>query len=99
MGPPLLSPPDTWNETQEGVPPSRSNMPMRKGCRCSDLADLQPMPPGAWKNADLLSARYGNVTEASVGAIQRQLLQLDSQGGSAFFGEPALDIHDMLESR
>src|SRR3546814_12602816 len=49
------------------------------------------------ENADSLSAQYGNVTKASVGAIQRQLLQLESQGGDHFFGEPALDIHDMLK--
>src|SRR3546814_1691438 len=53
----------------------------------------------AWgaENADELSTRYGNVTKASVGAIQRQLLTLESQGGDHFFGEPALDIADMIQ--
>src|SRR3546814_6935927 len=53
----------------------------------------------AWgaENADELSTRCGNVTKASVGAIQRQLLTLESQGGDHFFGEPALDIADMIQ--
>jgi DNA helicase HerA-like ATPase len=50
------------------------------------------------EHADMLSARYGNVTRASVGAIQRQLLQLESQGGDRFFGEPALDIRDFIRA-
>jgi uncharacterized protein len=52
----------------------------------------------AWvsDNAAELSAKYGNVTKASVGSIQRQLLQLEIQGGAAFFGEPALDIADFI---
>jgi uncharacterized protein len=61
-----------------------------------DLKDLQAMLTHVGENADDISTRYGNVTKASVGAIQRQLLQLDSQGGANFFGEPALDIKDMM---
>src|SRR3546814_19569071 len=48
------------------------------------------------ENAQALSAQYGNVTKASFGAIQRPLLQLESQGGAKFFGEPALDIADFI---
>src|SRR3546814_10206823 len=58
----------------------------------SDLAMLAHCA----ENAQALSAQYGNVTKASVGAIQRQLLQLESQGGAKFFGEPALDIADFI---
>jgi len=50
------------------------------------------------ENADQIQARYGNVTKASVGAIQRQLLVLENQGGDAFFGEPALDIADLMRT-
>jgi hypothetical protein len=67
-----------------------------QGLLLLDLADLQAMLAWAAENAADLSARYGNVTRATVGTIQRQLLQLEAQGGDHFFGEPALDIHDML---
>src|SRR3546814_1802380 len=60
-----------------------------QGLLLLDLGDLQAMLAYCAENADSLSAQYGNVTKASVGAIQRQLLQLESQGGDHFFGEPA----------
>lgn len=97
MGPLLLSRLMGLNETQEGVLTIAFKYADEEGLLLLDLADLQSMLAWCAENADSLSARYGNVTKASVGAIQRQLLQLDSQGGSAFFGEPALDIHDMLK--
>src|SRR3546814_8005883 len=62
-----------------------------------DRGDLQAMLAWCAEHADELSTRYGNVTKASVGAIQRQLLTLESQGGDHFFGEPALDIADMIQ--
>src|SRR5690606_37302807 len=58
--------------------------------------DLQAMLAYTAENAAVLTTKYGNVAKASVGAIQRQLLALDSQGGALFFGEPALEIADFI---
>ncbi|CCW16300.1 Bipolar DNA helicase [Sphingobium indicum BiD32] len=97
MGPLLLARLMGLNETQEGVLTIAFKYADEEGLLLLDLGDLQAMLAYCADNADTLSARYGNVTKASVGAIQRQLLQLDSQGGAHFFGEPALDIHDFLK--
>ncbi len=97
MGPLLLSRLMGLNETQEGVLTIAFRYADEEGLLLLDLGDLQAMLAYCAENADTLSARYGNVTKASVGTIQRQLLQLDSQGGTHFFGEPALDIHDFLK--
>jgi hypothetical protein len=97
MGPLLLARLMGLNETQEGVLSIAFKYADEEGLLLLDLGDLQAMLAYCAENADTLSARYGNVTKASVGAIQRQLLQLESQGGDHFFGEPALDIHDMLQ--
>jgi DNA helicase HerA-like ATPase len=96
MGPLLLARLMGLNEVQEGVLSIAFRLADEEGLLLLDLGDLQAMLAYCATNADTLSARYGNVTKASVGAIQRQLLQLDSQGGAHFFGEPALDIHDFL---
>jgi DNA helicase HerA-like ATPase len=84
------------NETQEGVLTIAFRFADEQGLLLLDLSDLQAMLAHCAENAQALSAQYGNVTKASVGAIQRQLLQLESQGGKNFFGEPALDIHDFI---
>ncbi|MES2159237.1 MAG: helicase HerA-like domain-containing protein [Pseudomonadota bacterium] len=97
MGPLLLARLMGLNETQEGVLTIAFKYADEEGLLLLDLGDLQAMLAWCAENADSLSARYGNVTKASVGAIQRQLLQLESQGGAHFFGEPALDIHDFLK--
>ncbi len=97
MGPLLLARLMNLNETQEGVLTIAFKYADEEGLLLLDLGDLQAMLSYCAENADTLSARYGNVTKASVGTIQRQLLQLDSQGGAHFFGEPALDIHDFLK--
>ncbi|MDB5687535.1 MAG: putative ATPase [Rhizorhabdus sp.] len=97
MGPLLLARLMGLNETQEGVLTIVFRFADEEGLLLLDLGDLQAMLAYCAENADTLSARFGNVTKASVGAIQRQLLQLDSQGGAHFFGEPALDIHDFLQ--
>ncbi|ASY43323.1 MAG: helicase HerA-like domain-containing protein [Pseudomonadota bacterium] len=97
MGPLLLARLMGLNETQEGVLSIAFKYADEEGLLLLDLGDLQAMLSFCAENADTLSARYGNVTKASVGAIQRQLLQLESQGGAHFFGEPALDIHDMIK--
>jgi DNA helicase HerA-like ATPase len=68
-----------------------------QGMLLLNLDDLQSMLAYTAENAKQLSAKYGNVSKASVGAIQRQLLQLDSQGAGQFFGEPALEIDDFIK--
>ncbi|MFC4593034.1 helicase HerA-like domain-containing protein [Sphingobium tyrosinilyticum] len=98
MGPLLLARLMGLNETQEGVLSIAFKYADEEGLLLLDLGDLQSMLAYCAENADELSTRYGNVTKASVGAIQRQLLQLESQGGAHFFGEPALDIHDFLKA-
>jgi DNA helicase HerA-like ATPase len=96
MGPLLLARLMDLNEVQEGVLQLVFKVADEQGMLLLDLPDLQAMLAWAAENAAALSAKYGNVTRATVGTIQRQLLQLESQGGDNFFGEPALDIHDML---
>ena len=96
MGPLLLARLMDLNEVQEGVLQIVFKVADEQGMLLLDLADLQAMLVWAAENAADLSVRYGNVTRATVGTIQRQLLQLEAQGGDNFFGEPALDIHDML---
>ncbi|HWH22410.1 MAG TPA: helicase HerA-like domain-containing protein [Allosphingosinicella sp.] len=98
MGPLLLARLLQLNETQEGVLNIAFRVADEDGLLLLDLADLQAMLVHCAENAKELSARYGNVARPTVGAIQRQLLQLESQGGSRFFGEPALDIRDFLTS-
>ena len=96
MGPVLLARLMGLNDTQEGVLTIAFRFADEQGLLLLDLADLQAMLAHCAENAQALSAQYGNVTKASVGAIQRQLLQLESQGGAKFFGEPALDIADFI---
>jgi len=96
MGPLLLARLMGLNEVQEGVLAIAFRIADEQGLLLLDLGDLQAMLAYCAENAADLSARYGNVTRASVGAIQRQLLQLESQGGDAFFGEPALDVADLI---
>ena len=97
MGPLLLARLMGLNDTQEGVLSIAFKYADDEGLLLLDLGDLQAMLAYCADHASELSARYGNVSKASVGAIQRQLLQLETQGGDYFFGEPALDIHDMLQ--
>ncbi|MFD1950486.1 helicase HerA-like domain-containing protein [Sphingomonas arantia] len=96
MGPILLARLMDLNAVQEGVLAIAFRVADEGGMLLLDLADLQAMLAHIAENAAELTAKYGNVTRQSVGAIQRQLLQLESQGGDAFFGEPALDIHDFI---
>ncbi len=98
MGPLLLSRLMGLNETQEGVLTIAFRYADEQQLLLLDLKDLQAMLAFVSENAKDLSARYGNVTTASVGAIQRQLLTLEDQGGDAFFGEPALDIADFIRT-
>jgi DNA helicase HerA-like ATPase len=98
MGPLLLARLMDLNDTQEGVLSIAFRYADDEGLLLLNLDDLQSMLAYCAENADTLSTKYGNVAKATVGAIQRQLLQLDSQGGAKFFGEPALDIHDFLKT-
>ncbi|MEJ2408014.1 MAG: DUF853 family protein [Novosphingobium sp.] len=97
MGPLLRARLMDLNETQEGILNIVFRFADEQGLLLLDLEDLQAMLAYAAENASDLSAKYGNVTRASVGAIQRQLLSLDSQGAAQFFGEPALEIEDFIK--
>jgi DNA helicase HerA-like ATPase len=96
MGPLLLARLLGLNETQEGVLNIAFRVADEEGLLLVDLADLQALLAAVATRAGELTARYGNVTKPSIGAIQRQLLQLETQGGDRFFGEPALEIADLL---
>jgi DNA helicase HerA-like ATPase len=96
MGPLLLSRLMGLNDTQEGVLTIAFRYADDHDMLLLDLEDLQAMLAWMAENAGELSARYGNVTKASVGSIQRQLLTLENEGGAAFFGEPAFEISDFI---
>ncbi len=96
MGPLMLSRMMDLTEPQEGVLAIAFRYADDQGLLLLNLDDLQSMLTHVADNAASLSSTYGHVTKPSVGAIQRQLLQLESQGGEGFFGEPALDIRDLL---
>jgi uncharacterized protein len=98
MGPLLLARLMGLNETQEGVLSIAFRVADEEGLLLLDLDDLQALLLSCAERAGELSGRYGNITKPSVGAIQRQLLQLESQGGDRFFGEPALDILDLMQT-
>lgn len=96
MGPLLLARLMGLNETQEGVLSIAFRVADEEGLLLLNLDDLQALLSHCAERAGELSTRYGNVTKPSVGAIQRQLLLLESQGGDRFFGEPALAIEDLF---
>ncbi|TIX48927.1 helicase HerA-like domain-containing protein [Alteraurantiacibacter aquimixticola] len=98
MGPLLLSRLLDLNDTQEGVLQIIFRHADDEGLLLLDFGDLQSVLAWASENAKELSGEYGNVTKASVGAIQRQLLSFESQGADLFFGEPALEIDDFLQT-
>jgi uncharacterized protein len=97
MGPLLLARIMGLNETQEGVLNIAFRVADDKGMLLLNLDDLQAMLIWCSENADEIGTKYGNVTKASVGSIQRQLLMLEDQGGAKFFGEPALEITDFIQ--
>jgi hypothetical protein len=96
MGPLMLARLMDLNEVQEGVLTIVFHVADERGLLLLDLDDLQAMLADCAARADELTTTYGNVSKASVGTIQRSLLQLRSQGGDSFFGEPALEIEDLL---
>ncbi len=97
MGPLLLSRLLDLNEVQEGVLTIAFHVADKEGLLLLDLDDLQAMLAECANNADELTVTFGNVSKQSVGTIQRALLQLRSQGGEHFFGEPALDMTDFIQ--
>jgi DNA helicase HerA-like ATPase len=101
MGPILLSRMMDLNDTQEGVLNIAFRLAKERGSnwRLLNLKDLQAILQEVADNAASLQTTYGNVSAATVGTIQRQLLVLDGQDASSFFGEPALDINDFIRFR
>jgi uncharacterized protein len=96
MGPLLLSRLMDLNDTQEGVLNIAFRAADEQGLAVLDLKDLRSILQFVADNSASLQTRYGNVSAATVGAIQRQLLVLENQGAASFFGEPALDIKDLM---
>ncbi|MBZ4023044.1 ATP-binding protein [Rhodobacter sp. TJ_12] len=96
MGPLLLARLLDLSEAQEGVLNIAFHLADAEGLALLDLEDLRAMLVYVGEQADALSLRYGNISSRSVGAIQRQLLVLENQGAAHFFGEPALDLADMM---
>jgi uncharacterized protein len=96
MGPLLLSRLMDLNDVQEGVLTIAFHVADKDGLLLLDLDDLQAMLVSCGERADELTLKYGNISKQSVGTIQRSLLQLRSQGGDHFFGEPALDLDDFI---
>jgi DNA helicase HerA-like ATPase len=98
MGPLLLSRLMDLNAVQEGVMTIAFHVADKEGLLLLDLDDLQAMLADCANRADELTTTYGNVSKQSIGAIQRALLQLRTQGGDHFFGEPALEMDDFIRT-
>jgi len=98
MGPLLLSRLMGLNETQEGVLNIGFRLASDEKTPLFDLKDLRAMMVQVSERSSELSAEYGNVSTASVGAIQRRLLVLEEQAAEKFFGEPALNIPDLMRT-
>ena len=97
MGPEMLGRLMDLNETQTGVLNIVFRIADDNGLLLIDLKDLRAMLNFVGQNAAEFTTKYGNVTSASVGAIQRALLALENQGTDKFFGEPDFDIYDLLQ--
>lgn len=98
MGPLLLSRLLNLNEVQAGVLNSVFKIADDKGWLLLDLKDLRAMMQHAVENAAEYQVAYGNISAASVGAIQRGLLELETQGADQLFGEPALNLDDLMQT-
>ncbi|PKO37370.1 MAG: ATP-binding protein [Betaproteobacteria bacterium HGW-Betaproteobacteria-6] len=97
MGPLLLARLLNLNDTQGGVLQLVFKIADDQGLLLLDLKDLRAMVQHVGDNAKTFTTEYGNVASASIGAIQRGLLTLEQQGGDQFFGEPMLDINDLMK--
>ena len=98
MGPQLLSRLMQLNETQDGVLNIVFRIADERGVLIDDIKDLRAMLDWVSKHAKEYTTKYGNISTATVGAIQRALLQLESQGADCFFGLPSFDINDLLQT-
>ena len=98
MGPQLLSRLLQLNEIQDGVLNIVFRIADERGLLILDLKDLRSMLDWVAKHAKEYTTQYGNITTATVGAIQRALLQLEAQGADKFFGEPSFDIYDLMQT-
>jgi uncharacterized protein len=96
MGPIMLSRLLELNDTQEGVLTIAFAVADNEGMLLLDFDDLRSMLAHLSENAQQYSAQYGNISATSVGAIQRALLALEAQGGKYLFGEPALNVNDLM---
>ncbi len=98
LGPLLLARMLALNETQQGVLQIAFKIADDNGLLLLDLKDLRALLQHIGDNAAQFKTGYGNVSAASIGAIQRGLLQIEEQGGDKFFGEPMLDISDFMQT-
>ena len=98
MGPVLLARLLDLNDTQTGVLTLTFRIAKDEQLPLIDMKDLRLMLDYVAKDAKRYETTYGNISSASIGAIQRSLLALSEQGGDKFFGEPAFDIYDLLQT-
>ncbi|PIB24646.1 ATP-binding protein [Amylibacter kogurei] len=98
MGPLLLSRLMELTEAQEGVMNIAFRVADEQDMLLLDLKDLQAMLVWLGENSSEIALRYGSVSTASIGAIQRRLLVLENQGATQFFGEPALNLEDLMQT-
>lgn len=98
LGPLLLGRMLNLNETQEGVLQLVFKIADDQGLLLLDMKDLRAMCQHVGDNAAQFTTQYGNISAASIGAIQRGLMQIESQGGDRFFGEPMLNIADFMQT-
>lgn len=98
MGPLLLSRMLDLNTVQTGVLNAIFKIADDEGWLLLDLKDLRKMSQHASDNGDAYQSEYGNMSKGSIGAIQRNLLQLETEGGDLLFGEPAINLHHMLKT-
>ena len=98
MGPLLLARILQLNDTQEGVLALAFKVADDSGWLLLDLKDLQALLKFVGENSEEFTVKYGNVSKATIGAIQRGLLQIEQQGGTSFFGEPAVKLEDFIQT-
>jgi len=98
MGPLLLARLLNLNETQQGVLTLVFKIADDNGMLLIDLKDLRAMLRHVGEHAKVYTTNYGNISAASIGAIQRGLIEIEQQGGDSFFGEPALNIADLIQT-
>ncbi|MBY0463566.1 MAG: DUF853 domain-containing protein, partial [Burkholderiales bacterium] len=98
LGPLLLSRMLNLNDTQAGVLQLVFKVADDQGMLLLDMKDLRAMCQHVGDNAKDFTTEYGNISAASIGAIQRALMQVEEQGGDVFFGEPMLNIADFMQT-